>query len=176
MKKNMISILILALLIINVVLTGIMMFSIIGTTKKTAKLIDGISTALSLEIKDPAAEAEGETQKTADVPMNDIEVYKIEDQMTIPLSKGADGKDHFCLVSISLSMNKKDKGYKEYGSTVVDKEDLIKGEIVSVISSYTIEEAESDQDAIRKEILSRIQAMYDSQFIYNVIFRDIMFQ
>ena len=57
MKKNMISILILALLIVNVVLTGIMMFSIMGTTKKTAKLIDGITTALSLEIQDPVAEA-----------------------------------------------------------------------------------------------------------------------
>ncbi len=176
MKKNMISILILALLIVDVVLSGIMMFSVIGTTKKTAKLIDGISTALSLEIKDPTAEAQNDDKEIENVPMKDIAVYKIEDQMTIPLAKGVDGKDHFCQVSISLSMNSKDKGFKEYGETISEKEDLIKGEIVSVISNYTIEEAESDQDSMRKEILSRIQAMYDSQFVYNVIFRDIMFQ
>ena len=176
MKKNMISILILALLIVNVVLTAIMMFSVVGTTKKTAKLIDGITTALSLEVGDSNVQSEGESQEIADVPMKDIEVYKIEDSMTIPLAKGVDGKDHFCLVSISLSMNTKDKSYKEYGETVSEKEDLIKGEIVSVISGYTIEEAESDQDAMRKEILNRIQTMYDSQFIFNVIFRDIIFQ
>ncbi len=174
MKKNMISILILALLIVNVALTSIMMFSIMGTTKKTAKLIDGISTALSLEITDPAVTEE--EAEAVDVPMKDIEVYKIEDQMTIPLAKGVDGEDHFCLVSVSLSMNTKDKGYKEYGASVSAQEDLIKGEIVSVISSYTIEEAQSDQDGMRKAILERIQALYDSQFIYNVVFRDIMIQ
>ena len=173
MKKNMISILILALLIVNVALTAIMMFSIMGTTKKTAKLIDGISTALSLEITDPESVEETEA---VNVPMKDIEVYKIEDQMTIPLTKGVDGEDHFCLVSVSLSMNTKDKGYKDYGATVSAQEDLIKGEIVSVISSYTIEEAQSDQDGMRKAILERIQTLYDSQFIYNVVFRDIMIQ
>ena len=50
MKKNMISVIILALLIVNIVLTGVMMFSIVSTEKKTAKLIDGISTALNLEL------------------------------------------------------------------------------------------------------------------------------
>lgn len=174
MKKNMISILILALLIVNVALTSIMMFSIMGTTKKTAKLIDGISTALSLEIKDTTVAQEED--ETAEIPMKDIDVYKIEDQMTIPLTKGVDGEDHFCLVSVSLSLNKKDKDYKEYGSSLSEKEDLIKGEIVSVISSYTIEAAQSDQDGMRKAILERIQALYDSQFIYNVVFRDIMMQ
>ncbi len=175
MKKNMISILILALLIVNVALSGIMMFSVMGTTKKTARLIDGISTALSLEVGTPEGEAQG-SEPVEDVPMKNIAVYKIEDQMTIPLAKGVDGKDHYCLVSVSLSMNTKADGYKEYGATMSEKEDLIKGEIVSVISGYTIEEAQQDQDAIRKDILGRIQAMYDSQFVYNVVFRDILFQ
>lgn len=174
MKKNMISILILALLIVNVVLTGIMMFTVTGTMKKTAKLIDGISSALSLEVGDATSDAT--ESEVAEVPMKDIAIHKIEDQMTIPLAKGVDGKDHYCMVSISLSMNTKDKGYKEYGETIGEKEDLIKGEIVNAISSYTIEEAQSDTDALRKDILSRIQNMYDSQFVYNVVFTDIKFQ
>jgi flagellar FliL protein len=53
---------------------------------------------------------------------------------------------------------------------------LIKGEIVSVISSYSIEEAKADTDAIRTAILERIQKMYDSEFIFNVVFREIYFQ
>lgn len=36
MKKNLISIIILALLIVNVVLTAIMMFSVTSASKKTA--------------------------------------------------------------------------------------------------------------------------------------------
>lgn len=172
MKKNIISILILALLIVNVVLTSIMMFSVIGTTQKTSRLIDGISSALSLEVADSTAT--GETG-TTEITMDDIEVYAIENQMTISLAKGADGETHYCLVSVSLSINKNDADYSKYASTISDKEDLIKSEIFSVIQSHTIEEAESNPDMLREEILERIQNMYGSKFIYNVVFRDIMF-
>lgn len=172
MKRNMISILILALLIVNVALTAVMMFSVMGTMKKTAKLIDGISSALSLEVGDNTVDvAEEETA----VAMDDIVVYAIPDQMTISLAKGADGETHYCIVSVSLSMNSKHDDYEKYGTTVADKEDLIKSEIFSVIQSHPIEEAESNPDMLRQEILERIQKMYGSTFIYNVVFRDIMF-
>jgi len=175
MKKNLISILVLALILVNVILTGIMMITVTGTMNKTSKLIDGISTALSLELGDPTKTGEDSAQ-AAVVPMDDIAVYKIEEEMTIPLAIGADGKDHYCLVSVSLSMNTKDEGYKSYGETISEKEDLIKGEIVSVIGSYTIEEAKSSTDAMREDILGRIHNMYDSKFVYNVVFREILFQ
>ena len=55
MKKNMLSILILALLIVNIVLTAIMMFSITGTAKKTSALIDDISAAINLDLKNQSA-------------------------------------------------------------------------------------------------------------------------
>ncbi|MBP9996733.1 MAG: flagellar basal body-associated FliL family protein [Lachnospiraceae bacterium] len=173
MKKNMISILILALLVVNVALTAIMMFSCMGTLKKTAKLIDGITSALSLEVADPAAvSAEAEAEAVA---MEDIEVYKIEDQLTISLAKGADGEPHYCLVSVSLSINTKDEDYAKYQPTLADKEDLIKSAIFEVIQSYPIEEAESNPDMLREKILEKIQEMYNSKFIFNVVFRDIMF-
>ena len=172
MKKNLVSIIILALLIVNIILTSVMLFSVTGTMKKTASLIDGIAMALSLELgEDISAEAAAEA-----VPMEDVAVYQIADEMTIPLAVGADGKDHFCMVSVSLSMNTKADGYKDYGATVGEKEDLIKGEIVSAIGSYTIEEAKADTDAIRKDILQRIQRMYGYDFIYDVVFREIFFQ
>jgi len=171
MKKNLLSILILGLLIINVVLTSVMLFSVTGTMKKTSALIDSIAVALKLELNN-----EIEAEQAQNVPMEDIEVYQIEEEMMVPLAVGADGKDHFCQVSISLSMNSKADGYKDYAETVSAKEDLIKGEIVSVISSYSIEEAKADTDALRYAILERIQKMYDSEFIFNVVFREVYFQ
>lgn len=171
MKKNLLSIVILGLLIVNVVLTSVMLFSVAGTMKKTATLIDSISVALKLEMNEEITQEE-----ERDVPMEDIAVHQIEEEMMVPLAVGADGKDHFCQVSVSLSMNTKADGYKDYGETISTKEDLIKGEIVSVISSYTIEEAKADTDAMRNAILERIQQMYDSDFIFNVVFRKIYFQ
>ena len=69
MKRNLISILILALLIVNVVLTAIMMFSVTSTSKKTAALVDSISSAIALELTDPNAAS---LSNAAAVPMDQI--------------------------------------------------------------------------------------------------------
>ena len=149
-----------------------MMFTMMGTTKKTNKLIDGISTALSLEISDPA---QAEEAANTEVAMENIEIYQIADQMTIGLAKGADGKAHYCLMSVSLSINKMDPDYEKYQPTLSTNEDMIKDKIFQVVGSHPIEEAESNQDGLRQEILEAIQDMYGSKFVYNVVFRDIMF-
>ena len=168
MKKNMISILILALLIVNIVLTAIMMFSVTGTAKKTSALIDDISAAINLDLKNQSATSTGPVK--ADVSIENTEVFAIGEEMTIPLAKGADGQAHYYLVAVSLSLNTKHEDYKKLQPTVATQVDLIKGEIISVISSHTLEEVEQDSDAVRMEILQRIQTLFDSQFIFNVTF------
>lgn len=174
MKKNLISILILALLVVNVVLTAITMFSVTSTNKKTATLVNDIASVLSLELSS-AQGAEGENT-AVEVSMEDTVPYPIEDEMTIMLKKGEDGKDHYAVVSVSLSMNAKDKGYKTYGEKMGDNVSLIKGEINDVFASYTLEEARGNEEQIRSEILTRIQDMFDSQFVYKVTFSSIVYQ
>ncbi|MDE6214424.1 MAG: flagellar basal body-associated FliL family protein [Lachnospiraceae bacterium] len=169
MKKNLISVIILALLIVNIVLTAIMMFSVTGASKKTAALVDDIATVLDLEL----ASKEGQPA----VAMTDTETYSI-DSMTVPLKKSeGEDKDHYCVVSITLSINTKAEGYKEYGSaeSLAATEGLIKDEVNGVFAQYTLEEARDNQEQIKKEILERVQRMFDSRFIYNVSFSDIMF-
>lgn len=172
MKKNLFSILILALLIVNIVLTSIMMFSVTSASNKTAALVTDIASIIQLEVGTPATG--GET--TTEVSIEDTAVYDIAEKMTIPLAKGSDDTAHYAQVAVSLSMNTKDHGYKSYGSTLSTKESLIKSAINEVIGTYTLEEAQADQAAMRKEILEKIQALFDSQFIYEVSFSDILFQ
>ncbi|MBO5474191.1 MAG: flagellar basal body-associated FliL family protein [Lachnospiraceae bacterium] len=175
MKKNMISIIILALLIVNIVLTAIMMFSVTSASRKTAALVDNIAAALDLELA-----ANGEEEEEEQVSMEDTETYPISEPMTILLKsdEGADGesKDHYFIVSVTLSINTKDKGYKTYGSDLSAQENLIKSEISDTCAQYTLEEVKNNQDQIRDEILERLQTMFDSKFIYNVSFSDTMFQ
>ena len=177
MKKNLISIIILALLIVNIVLTAIMMFSVVGASKKSAALVDNISTALNLEL---TGGGEGGSAETAAIPMSDIATYDISEKMTIPLKVEMDAegneKQHYFISNITLSMNTKDKAYKTYGETLTDRESLIKGEITDVINQHTLDEARNNQDQIREEILARIQRMFDSEFIFNVTFSDTMIQ
>ncbi|MCM1174727.1 MAG: flagellar basal body-associated FliL family protein [Blautia sp.] len=169
MKKNLISIIILALLIVNVVLTAVMMFSVTGASRKTAALVDNIATALNLELTAQTGDAE------VIIPMEDIEVYTIPESMTISLKKGEDGADHYCMVSISFSINTKSDGYKKYTSDLSPQESLIRDKINAVFGQYTIEEARENEDQIKKEILAEVQKMFDSDFIFNVAFSSIMY-
>lgn len=110
--------------------------------------------------------------------MADTETYSFADNMTIPLKKTeGDDKDHYCVVSVTLSINTKADGYKEYGSAenLTNMEGLMKDQINSVFAQYTAEEVRDNQEMVKKEILDRIQTMFDSKFIYNVSFGDILF-
>lgn len=176
MKKNLISIVILALLIVNIVLTAIMMFSVTSTSRKTAALVDNIAKALDLELTGGNG---GEAEKEA-VPLSDIATYSISEKMTIPLKVevNEEGKEeaHYFISNVTLSMNTKADGYKDYGEDLLNWENLIKAEIENVIQSHTLNEARNNQEQIREEILASIQKMFDSEFIFNVSFSDTMIQ
>lgn len=172
MKKNLLSIIILALLVVNIVMTAVMMFSIIPANRKTVALVGDIASAIQLELSDPnLASAD-----SAAVSVEDTETYDIADQMTISLRKSEDGKDHYAVVSVSLCMNMNHADYKAYSAGVSTKEAMLKNEINDAIGSLTYEEAQAMTTAeIQQVVLSKIQAMYGSDFIYKVVFRDIMF-
>ena len=171
MKKNLISIVILALLIVNIVLSAITLFSVAGTNKKTAALVTDIAAAISLDL----GTEENTQEEAAVVPMADVVTYDIA-EMTLPLKKGEDGKDHYALLSFTLSMNSKDKDFKTYGTDLSPKESLIKGEINDVVAQYTVEEARDNSHAIEEEILARIQTLFDSAFIYDVTISGALYQ
>lgn len=172
MKKNLLSIIILALLIVNIVLTSIMMFSVTSTSKKTAALVNDIASVLDLELEANATDEEA----VVEVAMEDMAVYDFSEKLTIPCKKGEDGKDHYYITNVSLSMNTKDEGYKKYSESLLEKESIIESEIFEVFSNHTLDEVLADTDAIKAEILGRIQDMFDSEFIYKVSFSNTLHQ
>lgn len=174
MKKNLLSILILALLVVNIALTSVMMFSVMGASKKATELVTDIASVLQLELDD------GKAEEAEPIPLSQTEVYNLSEKMTIALQASEDGEAHYCLVSVALSMNTKDKGYKTYGSaeSMASYEPLISSEITNVIGSYTVDvlREPATQEEVKTKILKNIQKMFDSEFVYNVSFSDIKFQ
>lgn len=166
MKKNLLSLVILSLLIVNIILNAVMLFSVLGTNKKTAAIVTDIASILQLELGDQEGGA-------AAVSIADTEVYPIA-EMTIALAREeGDTEEHYCLISVSLSINTKHEDYSKY-SDIASKEDLIKGEIMSVVGNYTATEGRLSQDKICEEILERIQNLYGSDFIYKVTVSEFM--
>lgn len=172
MKKNLMSVIILALVFVNLVLTGIIMFSTVSANRKTVALVNSIATVLDLEVNSGAAEEEA----AQTVAVTDSQVYDIADAMTIALKPNEDGSDHYAVCEVSFSLNTKHDDYKTYGPLLAERESKIKSEIIDVIGSYTKEEASGNTALLQAEILKRVQKMFDSDFIYEAYFRDIKFQ
>lgn len=174
MKKNLLSVVILALLIVNLIFTGIIMFSCVSANKKTVALVNDIATVLDIELAANASDdAEGVSQA---VSIADTDVYNIEDAMTIALRPSEDGKEHYCMCEMSFSMNKTDDDYESMSAMVASQESKIRNIIIGVIGNYTKEEAQANQKAIEAEILSQVQQMFGSKFIFEAYFRDVKFQ
>ena len=172
MKKNLLSILILALLIVNIVLTTILLISVAGPSKKTANLVDTIATVMNLELTG----AGGEEQETKpEVSLADTYVYNITGNLTIPLAKDANGKQGYMIFNIAFSCNTKHPDYKTYSETLSTYEPLIKDAVGNVISPHTEEECRANMDKMKEEILDAVNKLFDSDFIYNVALSEVKF-
>lgn len=167
MKKNLLTVLILALMIVNIVLTTIIMVSVISANKKTSDLVGNIATALNLELAAPGSEGEGEKI----VSLANTETYQLPDELMIGLSSVEGSNGGYMIFNLSLSMDIKGDGYKKYGENVSAGayDSIIEDTVSSIIGSYTEEECRNNIEQIKSEILQAIQGMFDStKFIYRV--------
>ena len=167
MKKNLISILILVLLVVNIVLTSVMMINVIGTNKKSAELVSSIATVMNLEFTDL-------DKDTPTVSLADTDAYDLPELM-IPLSasqdveEGSKNKQSYILFTMSLLQNKKHDDYSSLGGEKIGtRSSMIMDVVTRVVGRYTLEECQTDMDGIREEILREIQALFGSDFIYKI--------
>ena len=167
MKKNLMSVIILALVCVNLVLTAILMFTIVPQTSNANKLIEKVCAAVDLEL------SSGSGMGTSNIPTENLAQYVLNDGETtnINLAKGEDGKTHYAMISVSLSLNTKSEGYAEYGTAGLDERNtIIMDLIIEVIGQYTKEEFDANRTDIKKEILNDLQSMFGADFIVGVNF------
>lgn len=179
MKKNLITVIILALVLVNLILTVILTFTIIPQTKKSNALIDQVCAAIGLELE------AGQEDAAPEIPIKDIETYKIEESFTVSLKDSGTAenasddkkKKHYAIFSVSLSMDKNSKGYKKTykgAEGLAEKETIIQSEINTIVSNYTIEEFNADgYRNVKNEILESMQEMFGKDFIVGVNFSSV---
>ena len=167
MKKNLISVLILALVLANLIMTGILTFTIIPQTKKSNELIDKVCNAIHLEL---------ESGESISVPIDKIYVHNLADEFTCNLKKGEDGKDHFALFKVGFSLNTESEEYDEGAGveSLTSKETIIRDYVNSIVSRYTIDEFNADGNyAVKQEILKAMQGLFGAEFIVGVSFSSV---
>ena len=147
MKKNLITVITLALVVVNLVLTVILTITILPETQKANELITKVCSAIDLDLES------GSATSNANIPIDQIEVYNIDDEQTINLKQDGDGKDHFAMLTVSISMDTKNSDYKDLKPQVEEKVNLIKGDINNIVSQYTIDEIKNNQSAVQPPAL-----------------------
>ncbi len=171
MKKNLMTVVILALVLANLILTAILTITVLPETKKANELITQVCSAINLELESGSV-----TSDTSSVPIDKLATYDISDSMTINLKDSGDGKDHYAVITVSLFMNKDSKGYKSFGESMEEKKNLVMSEITSVVSGFTYDEFKSNQQGVQDAIVADLQKLFDSDFIVSVGFPTVTCQ
>ncbi|MFG6383891.1 MAG: flagellar basal body-associated FliL family protein [Lachnospiraceae bacterium] len=167
MKKNLMSVLIMALVMANLVLTAILMISVVPQTKKANELVTKVCSAIDLELEG------GKDNSSLYIPMSQVEPVSLSEgaSLTINLKDSKDGEKHHAVISVTLALDTKSEGYKTYGvEGITAKQDIIKSEIIKIVSSHTLEDMKEDRGKVEDEVLTRLRRMFESDFIVSVVF------
>ncbi len=168
MKKNLMTVVVLALVLVNLILTAILTITILPETKKANELITQVCGAISLELNSGAVTEDS----LMTVPIDQLASYDVAagEDMTVNLKDSGDGKNHYATIRVMLSMDTENEGYKKYSEELTERDSLIKSQINTIVSGYTYEEFNGDQHAVQNAILSSLRQMFDSDFIVSVEF------
>lgn len=168
MKKNLLTIVILAMAIINIVLSAIIIFVIVPTSNKTNHLITQVANIIDLELESPK---DSDNQ----ISVSDIDTYDIADKLTINLKK-SDDSPHYAVVYVSLSINKKNKDTETLQPLIQKNENKIKEYVTDEFSNYTIDDVLTNKNKIKENVLKNIKDYFKSDFIINVSFGNLILQ
>ena len=109
MKKSMLNVIILALVLVNLVLTVILTFSLVSTNKKTNSLINKVAQIIDLDVAGGVSNNNSSTGSGIEnVSYIDI---KNNDSTDIIVSYVDNGKTRYAVLSVSVGLNSKAKDY-----------------------------------------------------------------
>lgn len=166
MKKNMLTVLVLVLTIVNLSLSAFIVFTVVPNIKRTDELVINVAKLVGLELEDKFPEPE----EIQDYEIKDLESFALPD-LRVNLKAGADGKTHYAQISnCSISMNTEHDDYGDLSPKLETLKSNITQVITSEVGKYTYEEISdvSKKDQIRTDILGRIQdEVFQSKFVVN---------
>ena len=168
MKKSMLNVITLALVLINLVLTVILTFSIVSTTKKTDNLITKVAEIIDLDVGGGiSSNNSGSSLAVSD--METVDVKNSDDSTKITLSLlDSNNKIHYAQVSVVLTLNKKSRDYSEKRSSIDSGMQLIVNNVNTVVSSYTYDTALQNKSNMEAELLSKLQNLFQTDMIHSV--------
>lgn len=171
MKKNITTIIVMALVTINLLLTGIIMFVMVPSLNKVNTLVTRVSNIIDLELENPKVNNDT-------VAIADREDKSIVDPTYITLKTGSDGVSHMGVIdTVTLTLNKKAESYNDVTAAFDSNKTYIQDIISNIYSQYTLSEAQASVTEIKEKALEQISAHFDNADCFlNIGFGNLRFQ
>lgn len=115
MKKNLITVIILALCVVNLILNIMLVFVCMPSAKKTNNLIDEIASVLNLELESDNG--------TPSVKLENIATYNVEAQV-VNLKDDGSGTSHYVQMGLTLELDKSSDDYEALNTVLTEGEGL----------------------------------------------------
>lgn len=169
MKKNILTVVIMACTCINLILTIVIVFAVVPAMNKTNTLINKVASIIDLEIESTTSEEE-------DYSVADQEDYPctFESKQTLNLKADAgDTESHYAILeSVVITFNTKAEDYEDIKALIeksaVHIQDIAK-ETITEYSRSTYNEKE-----VREKTLKRIRDYYKTKSIVGVSFQGLL--
>lgn len=163
MKKGILNIVLLVLILINLVMTLVLTFSIVPAMRNSNKLVEKIASIIDLEIVDPNETGGGS------IPASQKEVYQIAEKLTNKLADDSDGGVHYAVGYAAVYLDKEHEDYETYSAIMPDQDTTISSRIKKVMANYTMNEFDQDIGAVEEEVLKDLQEYFGSKVIVEVV-------
>jgi hypothetical protein len=175
MKKNILTVIILALTLMNVILSAVIVLVIVPTSNKTNQLITKVASVIDLEVS--GSDGSGSDGKL-DVENIDSSIkYSFDPVLTMNLKSSNDGKDHFAMMdSMTFSLDKTNKDYAKFKDTLTEKQDIITDMLRNAIKQCDINQINNNEGQIKEQVLKQLKQYYNSDFIIDISFGGLKYQ
>lgn len=167
MKKNILTIVIMAATLINVILSAVLVFSVMPAMNKTSNLVDKVASVIDLEIEDANAE---EQEYTIDDLVAYTKTYDEKVNINLKKEAGEDKNRYAQLSGFTLSFNTKAEDYSEISESIQGNDVYVDDIVKETISSYSA--STIDLVKVRAEIIKKIQEKYNTKAVVEISLKD----
>ena len=166
MKKSMLNVITLALVLVNLVLTVILTFSLVSTNNKTNKLVTKVSEIIDLDVAGGVSNNKSAGTSIEDVAYVDVSNNGSNDIM---ISYTDGGKTHYAIVNVTLGLNTKAKDYASKSTTINNGMKVIVNAVQTEAMKYTYSTIAASKTTVESNLLATLQDTFQTECITSVI-------
>ena len=165
MKKSMLNVITLALVLINLILTVLLTFSLVSTNNKTNNLITKVAQIIDLDIGETTVKDDTTSAgaNIADIAYVDV---KNNDSTDITVSYTDGGKTH--VLNVTVGFNTKAKDYEEKKSSLENSMKVVVSQVNTEALKYSYSELNANKATVESNLLSYLRDLFQTDSITSV--------